>query len=219
MSATPWILAGGGVAALGTYLWMRREQESNEPILGRWVWPLGTWRNRKPEISSGFDSERRSPKGERIPHNGVDLMYRRIEGDKCPPGTPNGSRGFVMPDHRAALAAADGVASLAVNTLRGWSVIVDHSPSKISTYYTHLSQLLVVPQQVVLAGQPIGIIGSDPQDAEHLMHLHFELWRGGRKGAIDPEKLMREWEYVADPGDLPQALARNASPFPAPPRS
>jgi murein DD-endopeptidase MepM/ murein hydrolase activator NlpD len=60
---------------------------------------------------------------------------------------------------------------------------------------------------VVRAGQPIGIIGADPLDAAHLMHLHFELWRGGRANAVDLEPLMRTWGYVADPGDLPAALA------------
>ena len=207
MSALPWILVGGGAAALGAYLWTRREHADDEPLLGRWVWPLGLWRNRKPEISSGFESKRRSPAGESIRHGGVDLMYRRIASDKCPPGTPNGSRGYIMPDHHAALAAADGIASFAQITPRGWTVILDHLQPRLSTYYTHLSQLLVVPKQAVFAGQPIGIIGSDPLDAEHLMHLHFELWRGGPKDAVDPEPLMRAWEYARDPDDLPAALA------------
>jgi len=212
MSALPWILVGGGAVALGAYLWTRRDHADDEPLVGRWVWPLGVWRGRKPEISDGFASNRRSTKGEVIRHGGVDLMYRRVASDKCLPGTPNGSRGYVMPDHRAALAAADGVAAFAQNTPRGWTVILDHAQPKLSTYYTHLSQLLVVPKQAVLAGQPIGIIGSDPLDVEHLMHLHFELWRGGPKNGIDPEPLMRTWELVPDPGDLPAALvARNAS--------
>jgi hypothetical protein len=207
MSGLPWILVGGGAVALGAYLWTRDDHVAPGSLSGRWVWPLGVWRGRKPEISDGFASKRRSPKGEAIRHGGVDLMYRRVAGDKCLPGTPNGSRGYVMPDHRAALAVADGVASFAQNTPRGWSVIVDHLPGKLSTYYTHLAQLLVVPKQAVLAGQPIGIIGSDPLDAEHLKHLHLEIWRGGPKNVVDPEPLMRIWEYVPDPGDLPMGLA------------
>jgi hypothetical protein len=206
MSAWPWILFGGGAAAAGIYLWTRDDKPDNEPLPGRWVWPVGIWRGRKPEISDGFASNRRSDKGEVIRHGGVDLMYRRIAGDKCLPGTPNGSRNYVMPDHRAALAAAAGVASFAENTPRGWTVILDHVAQKLSTYYTHLSQLLVVPKQAVLAGQPLGIIGADPLDAEHLMHLHFEVWRGSRKNALDPEPVMRSWDYVPDPGDLPAAL-------------
>ncbi len=206
MSALPWILVGGGTAALGVYLWTRPGHIDDGPLPGRWVWPVGVWRDRKPEISDGFDSRRRSDKGEAIRHGGVDLMYRRIASDKCLPGTPNGSRQYVMPDHRAALAASDGVASFAKNTPRGWSVIVDHVPGKLATYYTHLSTLAVVPKQAVLAGQPIGVIGSDPLDAEHLMHLHFEVWRGGPKQGVDPAPLMHAWEYLPDPGDLPGAL-------------
>jgi hypothetical protein len=38
------------------------------------------------------------------------------------------------------------------------------------------------------------------------LHLHFELWRGGRKDTIDPEPLMKNWEHVPDPGDLPATL-------------
>ena len=213
-SALPWILVGGGASALGVYLWTRREHADDGPLPGRWLWPLGIWRGRAPEISDGFGSKRRSAAGEVIRHGGVDLMYRRIAADKCIPGTPNGSRNYIMPDHRAALAAADGVASFAQSTPRGWSVILDHVSPKLSSYYTHLSQLLVVPKQVVLAGQPIGIIGSDPLDAEHLMHLHFEIWRGGAKNAIDPEPLMRSWEHVPDPGDLPAALVASNAPTP-----
>jgi murein DD-endopeptidase MepM/ murein hydrolase activator NlpD len=211
MSALPWMLAGGTAAALGFYLWTREDHPDDGPLPGRWVWPLGVWRGRKPEISDGFASKRRSRNGDVVQHGGIDLMYRRVVGDTYPPGTLNGSRGYVMPDHRAALAAANGVASYAQNTPRAWTVIIDHVPRKLSTYYTHLSQLLVVPDQAVLAGQPIGIVGADPLDAEHLAHLHFELWRGGRNGAVDPAPQMRNWGYVPDPGDLPAALAATRS--------
>ena len=211
MSAWPWILLGGGAAAAGIYLWTRNDRSDEEPLPGRWVWPLGVWRSRKPEISDGFASNRRSQKGDIIRHRGVDLMYRRVAGDKCLPGTPNGSRNYIMPDHRAALATADGVASFAENTPRGWTVILDHAPQKLSTYYTHLSQLLVVPKQAVRAGQPIGIIGADPLDPARLAHLHLEIWRGGAADRFDPEQLMKAWEYLPDPGDLPEVLlARNA---------
>ncbi|HEU4731285.1 MAG TPA: M23 family metallopeptidase [Kofleriaceae bacterium] len=211
MSTLPWLL-GGGAVAIGAYLSTRREAAPGDGALpGRWVWPVGAWRNRKPEISDGFTSPRHTPRGELIRHGGVDIMYRRAGGDLCPPGTPNGSRGYIMPDHRAALAASDGAASFAASTPRGWTVILDHT-GKLATYYTHLSQLLVVPKQRVRAGQPLGIIGGDPLDAAHLMHLHFEIWHGGAKGRFDPEPLMRSWEYLPDPGDLPATfVARNAT--------
>jgi murein DD-endopeptidase MepM/ murein hydrolase activator NlpD len=213
MSALPWLL-GGGALALGAYLWTRRDDDAPEDDLGlpgRWVWPVGVWRDRKPEISDGFTSSRHNQKGAVIRHGGVDIMYRRVAGDPYPPGTPNGSRGYIMPDHRAALAASDGVVSYAASTPRGWTVIIDHAPRKLATYYTHFSSLLVLPKQQVRAGQPIGVIGGDPLDAAHLMHLHFEIWRGGPQDRFDPEPLMHDWEYLPDPGDMPATLAaRNA---------
>src|SRR5581483_6229094 len=111
-----------------------------EPLPGRWVWPVGVWNGRKPEISDGFHSKRHDPQtGAVIEHGGVDIMYRRQAGDPWRAGTPNATSGWVMPDHRAALAASDGVVWLATNTPRGWSVVIDHSSRKLATYYTHMS--------------------------------------------------------------------------------
>jgi murein DD-endopeptidase MepM/ murein hydrolase activator NlpD len=234
MTALPWILGGGAVAA-GAYLLTRRQHDNRtepnnaaapgsaadpdraadagnaSPLPGRWVWPVGVWRGRKPEISDGFNGTRRSSAGAKIRHGGVDIMYRRIASDRYVVGSANGSRNYVMPDHRAAFAASDGVVWSASYTPRGWTVVIDHRPRKLATYYTHMSQLLVVPKQAVRAGQPLGIIGGDPLDAAHLMHLHFEVWRGGASDRFDPERLMKAWEHLPDPGDLPEALvARNA---------
>lgn len=181
------------------------------PLPGRWLWPVGVWQGRKPEISDGFATRRRLPSGEMVTHGGVDIMYRRRPGDPWKAGTPNGTPNFIMPDHRAALAASDGVVWSATNTARGWTVVIDHAPRKLATYYTHLSSLLVSAKQPVSAGTPLGIIGADPLDGEHLMHLHFEVWRGVADGRLDPQRLIETaWEYVPDPGDLPRTLvARN----------
>ena len=215
MGALPWLL-GGGAAAVVLYYWTQRDRDNsdprdqNDPLPGRWVWPVGVWRGRKPEITDGFTSRRRTPAGDLIPHGGVDLMYRRIPGDTWPAGTPHGTPNFVMPDGRAALAASDGVVSLAANTPRGWTVLIDHAPRKLTTYYTHLSSLLVASKQAVTAGMPIGIIGGDPLDGEHLMHLHFEVRRGGADDRIDPQPLMASWEYRLDPEPTVATIARNA---------
>jgi murein DD-endopeptidase MepM/ murein hydrolase activator NlpD len=121
-----------------------------------------------------------------------------------------------MPEHRAALAASDGVVWSAANTPRGWTVVIDHAPRQLATYYTHLSSLLVTAKQPVSAGTPLGVIGFDPLDAEHIMHLHFEVWRGGTRDRFDPQQLIETtWGYVPDPGDLPRTLvARNATQRP-----
>src|SRR5439155_21636546 len=98
----------------------------------------------------------------------------------------------------------------AANTPRGWSVKIDHAPRKLTTYYTHLSSLLVSKDQFIAAGTPIGIIGGDPLDAAHLMHLHFELWRGGSSDRVDPGPFMSSWEYLRDPAESTAPLvARN----------
>jgi len=223
MRALPWLL-GGGAAALALYYGSRRNRDTSaprrndsdppnndSPLPGRWVWPVGVWQGRRPEITDGFSSKRRTPAGDIIPHGGVDIMYRRQSGDTWRAGTPHGTPNFVMPDDRAALAASDGVVWFAANTPRGWTVIVDHTPRKLATYYTHLSSLLVTTKQKVSAGTPIGIIGADPLDREHLMHLHFEVWRGGASDRVDPQPLMASWEYVRDPAEPASALiARNA---------
>jgi murein DD-endopeptidase MepM/ murein hydrolase activator NlpD len=188
-----------------------------EPLPGRWVWPVGVWQGRKPEISDGFATRRRSPSGEITPHGGVDIMYRRRPEDPWKAGTPNGTPNWVMPDHRAALAASDGVVWSAAQTARGWTVVIDHAPRKLATYYTHLSSLLVSAKQSVTAGTPLGGIGADPLDGEHIMHLHLEVWRGGADGRFDPQRVIETtWEYVPDPGDLPHILvARNGGHRPS----
>ena len=238
MRVLPWIL-GGGAATIAIAWWQRDRPTSQsdpetsppsnrtpegvapgsadshaspEPLPGRWVWPVGIWHDRKPEISDGFTSKRRSATGELVTHGGVDILYRRQPGDRWPAGTPNGTPGWVLPDHRAALAASDGVVWSAANTPHGWTVVIDHAPRKLATFYTHMSSLLVTAKQAVSAGTPIGIIGADPLDGEHIMHLHFEVWRGGESDRFDPQRLIETtWEYVPDPGDLPRTLvARNA---------
>ena len=92
-------------------------------------------------------------------------------------------------------------------------------PTKVATFYTHLERLLVTPTanvkagERVRAGQPIGIIGADPLDGEHLKHLHFEIWLGGPKDAIDPApaSCARVGDVVPDDRGL-QAHSLRATP-------
>jgi hypothetical protein len=42
------------------------------------------------------------------------------------------------------------------------------------------------------SGEPLGIIGADPMDGNHLKHLHFAIWRGRPSEAVDPQPLMKE---------------------------
>jgi hypothetical protein len=210
----PWIVGGGALA----YVWSRGGRSAGAatppgfagPLPGRWVWPVPRWNGRAPVISDGFDSPRPG-----LPrHGGVDLMFLRQPSDPFKPGTANGSKHHVMPDGLAAVAASDGVIWSAMQTPQGFAVVIEHSPRKIATFYTHLEKLLVPtvspgkPREPVRAGQPLGVIGASPLDAEHLKHLHFEVWLGGPSDRVDPSAMMRSWDTVPDPNEL---VARNAS--------
>ncbi len=229
MTTLPWLVGGSAAAA---YLWWRDKDPSAPPrpasassspsassppprsalvLPGRWVWPVAKWNDRRPVISDGVGSPR---PGGRI-HQGVDVMFRRVATDPFRPGTPNGAPYHVMPDNVVALAAGDGVIWSAGPTPRGFAVLIDHTPVKVATFYTHLEKLFVTPTsraasgQRVRAGEPLGIIGFDPLDVGKLKHLHFEIWNGGPSAAIDPAPLMRTWEAIADPRE--PLGTRNAS--------
>lgn len=186
------------------------------PLPGRWVWPVPRWEGRAPVISDGFGSPRPG-----ATHAGVDLMFTRIASDPFPPGSPNGSKLFVMPNAWMAVAASDGVLWSAGHTARGYAVVIDHGQA--ATFYTHLDALFVPittpakrgnPDHPVhiKAGQPLGVIGADPQDPARLKHLHFELWLGGPADAVDPKPIMSTWQ-VLTPGDIApflSSMTRNA---------
>lgn len=210
MSKLPFIV---GSSALAMYLWSRernaREIERPTTVPGQWWWPLPSWNGRAPVISDGFDS----PRAGYPRHGGVDLMYARAPSDMFAAGSPNGSRAFVMPDGVTALAAADGVVWSAMRTPQGFAVVLHHA-EPFATFYTHLERLLVAPTaraqagERVRAGQPIGIVGASPLDAEHLKHLHFELWRSNAATKLDPALAMRGWHVAGSGAPL---VARNAS--------
>ena len=208
MARFPWIAAIGASALVGyTLTRTRRAHTPPAPatLLGRWVWPVGRWNGRAPVISDGFDSKRAGL----ARHGGVDVMFARRAGDPQREGTPNGTRYYVMPDDTAVLAAAAGVVWSAQKTARGFAVVIDHSPQRVATFYTHLESVLVEPKQRVRAGDVLGVVGADPLDGEHLEHLHFELWLGGPNDRIDPEPLMSSWEVVDDPRASRSVATRN----------
>jgi hypothetical protein len=219
--ALPWVIGGG--AALAGFLWWRQRgtsPEANAPDLstavatelnGRWVWPVPYWAGRKPVISDGFNSKRPG-----LPrHGGVDIMYERIPTDKFAIGSSNGAPKHVMPDQIVAVAASDGVIWQADEGPTGYQVVIDHSPRPFATYYAHLEKLLVAEAKPgakkapVFAGAPLGFIGANPHDGEHLKHLHFEVWYGKPINKLDPEPLMKRWEIIGAPKDILVA-ARNA---------
>src|SRR5688572_19308612 len=125
MSSFPIVLGGGALAA---YLLSRHgdmsraaKRDALTRVPGPFVWPIAAWKGRSPVISDGFGSRR--PGGR---HEGVDMMFKREPNDPFPPGSPNGSKLFVMPDNVAALAVSDGVVWFAKHTSYGFTVVIDH---------------------------------------------------------------------------------------------
>ena len=64
-------------------------------------------------------------------------------------------------------------------------VVVRH-PNGLETYYGHLSERLVVENDIVAAGEPIGLGGSTGRSTGP--HLHFETRYMGK--AFDPERVI-----------------------------
>lgn len=223
-AAWPW-LALAGVGALGGYAYLRHQDRVADvdlgvvvapavalagpppPPPGRWVWPVPRWRGRAPVVSDGYGSPRVGGNRGAI-HRGADVMFRRRWRseltDVYPAHAPH-SRGHFMPPGTLALAASDGEIWSAGWTPRGYSVVLSHG-APWATYYTHLSALRVGEtrrgrtRQRVVAGQPLGVIGADPKDANAIAHLHFEIWYGGNGlAAIDPHPYLRGWPVVDAP--------------------
>jgi hypothetical protein len=166
-----------------------------------WVWPVPGFGECRPVVSDGWGWRRRGANGKIHRHLGADIMYERGSrydlDDAFPPGTPSGTPRHFMPDDVPALAASDGIVRLTRWSPRGFSIVIGHA-NGWATYYTHLERLSVVPDQVVAAGQPIGFVGHDPTAAPAVRHLHFELWRHGRRlSAVDPEPYLAAWRCLA----------------------
>lgn len=85
--------------------------------------------------------------------------------------------------------AFDGIVRICEGTSRtggyGNLVIVRH-PNGLETYYAHLSKIMVKENEVVTAGEAIGLGGSTGRSTGP--HLHFETRYMGK--AFDPERVV-----------------------------
>lgn len=174
-----------------------------------WVWPYpeldaaaasAAGVRPSPVVTDGpGPGKRRRADGTLRWHEGVDLFYPRLLRAERP--SDGGSRAFYTPPGTPVLAVADGRVWSARRTSRGWRVVIDHG-RPWSSVYTHLERLDIPEVDAanrntveVRAGQQLGTAGADPQDAQGLRHLHFELHRDGKW--IDPRDMMRRWRRVS----------------------
>lgn len=148
-------------------------------------------------------------------HVGVDIMYRRRRGGpdatKYPAGVTDagGARqgaNYFAPPNTPILAARPARVWSVQKTAKGILVVLDHG-KPWATMYAHLATCSLDPHlrgvriganmtpQEVDAGEQIGTMGHDPQDASKLRHLHFECWyKGhGNEAAKDPRQQMASW--------------------------
>lgn len=133
---------------------------------------------------------------ERKNHNGVDFFYRWRAGDAAMKiGDGGRTKNWINPIGTMAIAAADGIVTLAGPSATGHRVWIQHAGG-LYTGYFHLLDLWpdVRPGAVVHGGDIIGRVGDNPKDND-ARHLHFEVYQGdlGKypRGTIDPERFLR----------------------------
>lgn len=175
----------------------------NKPLLKSdydgWVWPvLYHPDGRPPKISSGWGEDRVETEAQGAhKHIGVDILYRRpAKVTKARYKADHGSAYYHAPEGTLIVAAHDGKIWKTGSGKLGKNVIIDHGPLKFATFYQHLDTVLVKKGQHVKAGQIIGTMGYG--NIGDIRHLHFEVWRGGREDAVNPEPLMKKWKMLRE---------------------
>src|SRR5690606_1339474 len=119
-------------------------------------------------IRSGYGAPR---DGGRRRHDGVDIF--------APRGTP-------------VLAAADGVVrDVRVSAAGGKVIWLEAEGGDIAYYSAHLDPQLVRPRARVRARDVIGRVGNTGNARRASPHLHFGVYRHGRRVPMDPTPLLR----------------------------
>lgn len=176
-----------------------------------WFWPVPIYDTEVPVVSDGFQRHavgEKGKKGHRRQHLGVDLMFKNA-GPQTP-RIPEVTKWYHMwNDSVPALAAGPGHIWFAGHTETGWTVRIDHHDwcgFPLTTYYTHLSKLLIADWegkggQFVPGGFPLGFVGNSPR-GDDPNHLHFELWdfsddvpKGRVNRALDPADYLPCFAY------------------------
>jgi hypothetical protein len=116
-------------------------------------------------VSRGFGMHNDPFTGSYQLHKGIDIA--------APKGTPVST-------------TADGVvASTTYQSGLGNLIVIDHG-NGYSTYYGHLSKIMVAPGHKVNRGEVIGLVGSTGYSTGP--HLHYEVHENGR--AVNPSKFI-----------------------------
>jgi len=129
---------------------------------------------------------------DRPDHDGIDMFYRWMPGDKpdfvgdggCAGRLSDGSPKWVVPYGTPAVAAAAGRVTEAGDSPTGHNVWIDHG-NGWRTCCRHLTDLLVKVGDIVAVGNPLGRVGNNPKDND-ANHLHFELSPTDRYAPTDP---------------------------------
>lgn len=102
---------------------------------------------------------------------------------ECPGGRFHAGLDLAAPTGTPVRAAATAVVTAVRADATGYGrhAVLDHGGG-LTSLYGHLDSIAVRAGDLVLAGQPIGAVGSTGNSTGP--HLHFELRRAG--GAIDP---------------------------------
>jgi len=214
----PILLGLAGVAGSGLLIWSIArnrsqsitattehaiEQATTSPSTARpaatgWQWPVPMWGDYSPKVSDGWGSKRHTLDGTARIHRGVDIMYPRKSLDDqavdFPRGTAGGSKWHFMPTGIPVLAARAGRVVYAKRGPRGHAVTVKHADGWTS-FYQHMTGLLVAVGDTVAAGEVLGELGGDPTQKPALRHLHFEV-RDPSGAAIDSKPHLLTWPRV-----------------------
>jgi hypothetical protein len=164
--------------------------------------------DRLPKVSDGFHTaeDLQAGRARRI-HPGADIMYPIKPGD--PDYTGKGivtdyyklgairrTEGHIVPFDTPAIACVAGKVFKAKSNPRGHSVLIGAVGSEFAYYYQHLEKLMVSDGDEVKLGQPLGIVGANPNEKNAIVHLHFEIWHPDHSHPVNPKPVLRTWPKV-----------------------
>jgi len=180
-----------------------------------WMYPVPILNGRKPVISHEFEGgERYLPDGSLnyATHLGVDLMYPRLPSDPTGPATNvaipkhGNNPGWITYPNTPIRVAGPGKIWRAGTTPLGHFVEIDHGHVAgvgMMTFYQHMTGFAQpwTKGVEVMPGTVLGIMGGDPTNDPHLVHLHFELWLPDGKPKrgdwpVDPAPYLKMWAQV-----------------------